>query len=174
MTALTHHVRAAIDACATPGAQPLPSGSDGEPVFADPWQAQAFASTVALSQRGLFNWKEWVEVFSAEIAAHPQAAEESAADAYFRQWLRALETILVRQGVFSGEEVLQTHEHWRRSYVNTAHGQPVQFSRAWAPPSPEVERWLSVHRHGHHHDHEDDHENLPRPIAVSPARELVP
>jgi hypothetical protein len=33
--------------------------SDGEPVFAEPWQAQAFALAVELSAKGHFTWKEW-------------------------------------------------------------------------------------------------------------------
>ena len=32
---------------------------DGEPVFAEPWQAQAFALAVRLSADGHFTWKEW-------------------------------------------------------------------------------------------------------------------
>ena len=32
---------------------------DGEPVFAEPWQAQAFALAVKLSEQGHFSWKEW-------------------------------------------------------------------------------------------------------------------
>ena len=133
----------------------------GEPVFAEPWQAQAFASTVALSRRGLFGWKQWVEVFAAEIAAHPQAAGESAADAYFRQWLAALETLLAGRGVLTHDEILQTHEHWRRSYIHTEHGQPVRFSRDWAAPSAELERRLAEHLLDHDHDHDHDHDEEP-------------
>ena len=36
----------------------------GEPVFAEPWQAQAFAMALALHQRGLFSWPEWAEALS--------------------------------------------------------------------------------------------------------------
>jgi hypothetical protein len=32
---------------------------EGEPVFAEPWQAQAFALAVKLSEQGHFTWKEW-------------------------------------------------------------------------------------------------------------------
>ena len=32
-----------------------------EPVFSEPWQAEAFALVVALHERGLFSWAEWAE-----------------------------------------------------------------------------------------------------------------
>ena len=34
----------------------------GEPMFAEPWQAQAFALAVKLSEQGHFTWKEWALV----------------------------------------------------------------------------------------------------------------
>jgi hypothetical protein len=37
---------------------PLPR-DEGGPVFAEPWQAQAFALAVRLSEQGYFTWKEW-------------------------------------------------------------------------------------------------------------------
>ncbi|RUW45405.1 nitrile hydratase accessory protein, partial [Mesorhizobium sp. M1A.F.Ca.ET.072.01.1.1] len=36
----------------------MPTGFD-DPVFAEPWQAEAFAITVALHDSGLFSWSEW-------------------------------------------------------------------------------------------------------------------
>jgi hypothetical protein len=35
----------------------IPRDTDG-PVFREPWEAQAFAMTLALHKRGLFTWKE--------------------------------------------------------------------------------------------------------------------
>ena len=45
-------MRAAI---AVPG---VPRDADG-PVFAEPWQARAFALALALHEAGLFSWNEW-------------------------------------------------------------------------------------------------------------------
>jgi len=59
------------------------------PAFAEPWMAQAFACAVHLSRQGLFTWNEWVDLFSAEIKAHPQQPGEAANAAYYRQWLAA-------------------------------------------------------------------------------------
>ena len=173
MSVASEGLRSAIDACAASGRTPLPTGDHGEPVFAEPWQAEVFVSTVALSQRGLFTWKQWVEVFSAEIAARPQTDGESAADAYFRQWLSALERLLDSLGVASREDIAQTKEHWRRSYINTPHGRPVEFSRRWRAPGPEMERALSKHSHHDHHHDDDSRDAAPQPIAISPTRGTV-
>ena len=70
--------------------------ADDEPVFAEPWQAQAFAMTVKLNEQGLFTWSEWAEVFGAEIAA---AGPEDAAENYYSHWLAALEKIVEAKGL---------------------------------------------------------------------------
>jgi hypothetical protein len=44
----------------------IPRAQD-EPAFAEPWQAQAFAITLALHERGLFTWSEWADRLAAEI-----------------------------------------------------------------------------------------------------------
>jgi len=40
-------------------------------VFAEPWQAQAFALTLKLHENGAFTWTEWAEALSAELATDP-------------------------------------------------------------------------------------------------------
>jgi hypothetical protein len=42
---------------------------NGEPVFAEPWQAQAFALAVKLSEQGCFTWKEWAAALANEPLA---------------------------------------------------------------------------------------------------------
>ena len=37
------------------------------PVFREPWEAQAFAMTLALYERGLFTWPEWAATLAEEI-----------------------------------------------------------------------------------------------------------
>ena len=46
----------------------LPRDDDG-PVFAEPWQAQAFALAVKLSEQGHFTWKEWAAALAEELKA---------------------------------------------------------------------------------------------------------
>jgi hypothetical protein len=40
-----------------------------EPVFAEAWQAQAFAMVHVLQQQGYLTPREWMDALSAEIAA---------------------------------------------------------------------------------------------------------
>ena len=42
---------------------------EGGPVFAEPWQAQAFALAVKLSEQGHFTWKEWAASLAEELQA---------------------------------------------------------------------------------------------------------
>jgi nitrile hydratase accessory protein len=130
------------------------------PAFAEPWMAQVFACAVHLSRQGLFTWNEWVDVFSAEIKAHPQEPGEAANAAYYRQWLAALETIVGRKGAASTSEISERQETWRQAYLNTPHGQPVELHRAGASPEPTA----------HHHHHHDHHQHVPKPVSVSSAR----
>jgi nitrile hydratase accessory protein len=119
--------------------------------------AEAFGCAVHLNRRGLFDWSEWVEAFSAEIKAHPQHPGEGADAAYYRQWLTALETIVGLKGAASTAEISERQETWRRAYLNTPHGQPVELHHATAPPAM-------------HHHHEHHRPGAPEPISISPAR----
>lgn len=105
------------------------------PGFAEPWQAQAFACALQLSRRGLFTWREWVDAFSAEIAAHPARADETAEAAYYRQWLRTLEKLAAIKGAASAAEIDERAEQWRRAYLNTPHGRAVELTAASAEPA---------------------------------------
>lgn len=102
---------------------------DGSSAFEEPWQAQAFATVVALHRRGLFRWEEWVEILSAAIRDLPQTAGERANAAYYRQWLAALEGLLAKLGLVQTQEVERAQEDWRLSYLRTVHGQPVVLQR---------------------------------------------
>ena len=100
-----------------PLAGPLPPDAPG---FAAPWQAQAFALTVALSEAGLFTWPEWTAVFS-------EALKGGAADGsdYHDRWLGALERILQARGLATPDEVTALAEAWQRAAHATPHGQPI-------------------------------------------------
>src|ERR1700722_14043641 len=47
----------------------------GGPVFAEPWQAQAFGLAVKLSELGYFTWNEWAAALAAELKAAAGRAE---------------------------------------------------------------------------------------------------
>ena len=120
-------------------AMPTPSLAGGAK-FEGPWQAQAFAMVVRLNATGLFGWDEWVKTFSEEITRSPALPDESSSQTYYRQWIAALEKLLVTQGVLSEGDAEVRALMWRDAYVNTPHGQPVELGNASCPPG---------HSHGH-------------------------
>ena len=70
---------------------PIPRGDDGGPVFAAPWEAQAFAMTLALYERGVFAWSEWAAALAREIKIAQQGGDQDSGSTYYRHWLAALE-----------------------------------------------------------------------------------
>ena len=149
---------------------PLPASvlEDTEPVFDKPWQAQAFALTMQLSRRGAFTWGEWVEVFSTEIRTHPALPDEDSTTTYYRQWMTALETILVSRALSTSAEIAGMQDVWRAAYINTPHGQPIELRNADQACAAEHGQ------HDHHDDADHDHahghalQGRREPVAVSP------
>jgi nitrile hydratase accessory protein len=102
----------------------LPPDVDAPP-FPAPWQAEAFALTVALHRAGAFAWTEWAAALSAAIARAPAADGETADDAYWRQWLAALDDLLADRGLVEAAALADRIEAWRQAYAATPHGEPV-------------------------------------------------
>jgi nitrile hydratase accessory protein len=89
------------------------------PVFAEPWQATAFALAVTLHARGLFTWAEWTQVLGAELK------HQTDDSGYFEAWLRALEKITIVKGVASEGELQAVAQAWIAAAEATPHGQPI-------------------------------------------------
>ena len=66
----------------------------GSPVFNEPWEARAFAMTLALHERGVFTWPQWAEALSRQIAEARAAGDADLGDTYYQHWLRALESLV--------------------------------------------------------------------------------
>ena len=94
-----------------------------EPVFREPWEAQAFAITVLLHQRGLFTWSEWAQALSAQIAADGQQPETP----YYQHWLAALESLVASKGLSSPEELTRYQRAWEHAAHRTPHGVSVDL-----------------------------------------------
>ena len=105
----------------------IPTGGDGRPTFAAPWEASAFALAVRLSGEGHFTWDEWASALSEEIRAAQQEGDPDLGDTYYRHWLRTLERICRERGLVSDDEASARTEAWRRAYLNTPHGKPVDL-----------------------------------------------
>ena len=97
-----------------------PGGSEEEPVFREPWEAQAFSMAVALHQRGLFTWREWADTLAAVIAD-----PECSTLPYYEQWLAALERLVTERDIVDRAELAKRREAWRAAAARTPHGQPI-------------------------------------------------
>lgn len=110
------------DLAASPG---LPRSPEGAPVFAEPWQAQAFAMTVHLHARAVFSWAEWAESLSAEV--HRPGRAEDGSD-YFDAWVAALAGLLERKGLADRDSVEALRRSWQRAAEATPHGAPIELT----------------------------------------------
>ena len=109
----------------TPALPALPGPDGGEPVFREPWEAQAFAMTLALHRQGLFTWPEWADTLAAEIAAAQAAGDADLGDTYYRHWLAALERLLAAKGLTTAIELEKHRQAWAHAAGRTPHGQPI-------------------------------------------------
>ena len=150
---------------ATPSPLPLSLGANYDPsalprdehghVFNEPWEAQAFALAVCLSDAACFSWTEWTASLGQEIQAAMREEESGrrgegekdspssspslplshspppvSRSSYYLHWLSALEQLCVKKGLVSGTDLHRRKEEWRQSYLHTAHGQPIELLAA--------------------------------------------
>lgn len=94
-----------------------------EPVFNEPWEAQAFALAVSLEQKGVFTWSEWARALGSEIEAQGTRS-------YYECWLAALEKLVEEKRLMSQTERLTRIDAWDRAARATPHGQPIELGRA--------------------------------------------
>jgi nitrile hydratase accessory protein len=111
---------------------------EGVPVFAEPWQAQAFALAVKLSEQGHFTWKEWVAALANELQAAARCGEPDDGSRYYEHWLAALESLVTAKGLADPIALRTRKEAWATAYRNTPHGQPVELLQSRTPEA----RWL--------------------------------
>jgi nitrile hydratase accessory protein len=107
----------------------LPRDESG-PVFAEPWQAQAFALAVKLSELGHFTWKEWAAALAEELKFAADRGEPDDGSRYYEYWLAALEHLVAAKGLSNPATMLARKEAWADAYRHTPHGKPVELTAA--------------------------------------------
>lgn len=140
-----------LDAADTPIESRPEPGADA-PTFEAPWQARAFALAVALTDEDDLPWDEFqtrlVEAVDEEVAA-----DEGGDDAYYRQWLTALERLLVDRDLLEPGELTERvadFDAGDRSAHEFVEGDP----RGHADDLPEGHAEGGGHEHGEDgHDH---------------------
>jgi nitrile hydratase accessory protein len=100
---------------------------EGGPVFAEPWQAQAFALAVKLSEAGHFTWKEWAAALAAELQAAADRGEPDDGSHYYEHWVAALERLAAEKSLTNPAELVERKEAWADAYRHTPHGKPIEL-----------------------------------------------
>ncbi len=98
-----------------------------EPVFREPWEAQAFAMALALHERGLFTWTEWAATIADEIKHAQAAGDPDSGETYYRHWLATLERLVKEKGIATGDTLDRYREAWDHAADRTPHGKPIEL-----------------------------------------------
>lgn len=101
----------------------IPREAD-EPVFAEPWEARAFAMAVSLNEAGLFTWPQWAERFGAALKAN---TEEGGRLSYYQVWLQVLEAMMAEKEIADSQTIKARSEEWEAAATRTPHGSPIEL-----------------------------------------------
>ena len=113
-----------IDAKRLEALPPLPRDEEG-PVFVEPWQAQAFALAVKLSEQGYFTWKEWATTLADELKSAEERGTPDDGTHYYHHWVVALERLVKEKGLADAQGLEERKDAWTDAYRHIPHGQPV-------------------------------------------------
>jgi nitrile hydratase accessory protein len=102
------------------------SNTEG-PVFREPWEAQAFALAVSLTERGVFSSGEWATTLGEEIKKAQAAGDPDTGKTYYHHWLAALERLVAVKGLADLETLSLTRDAWERACARTPHGAPIEL-----------------------------------------------
>ena len=106
-------------------------------MFAEPWQAQAFALAVNLSKAGHFTWKEWAATLADELKSAAARGEPDDGSHYYEHWVAALERLVTSKGLTDENALRERKDAWADAYRHTPHGKPVEL----------------IHDHDENHEH---------------------
>lgn len=98
-------------------------------MFAEPWQAQAFALAIKLSEEGHFTWKEWAAALAEELQSAADRGEPDDGSKYYHHWLAALERLVTSKGLTDPAALRDRKEAWADAYRHTPHGKPVELPK---------------------------------------------
>ena len=108
-------------------------------MFAEPWQAQAFALAVTLAERGHFTWPEWAATLADELRAAAARGEPDDGTRYYEHGLAALERMVTAKGLADPIALQTRKDAWIDAYRNTPHGRPVELRPS---PATAAARWF--------------------------------
>jgi nitrile hydratase accessory protein len=104
---------------------------DALPTFAEPWQAEVLVLAEALVERGVIGAAAWAAALGAALKEEPE--HDDPREHYYRAVLLALERLMTERGGLAPDLLSARTEAWRRAYLRTPHGQPVELARGLGP-----------------------------------------
>ena len=107
-----------------PDLKPL-ADVDGDPVFDEPWQAQALAIADSLVQSGLFSAQDWSSALGQALSEAEANNETDNHETYYRCVVSALEALIATNSDIDDFAMIQKRKDWESAYLATPHGQPV-------------------------------------------------
>jgi nitrile hydratase accessory protein len=99
---------------------PLLPRDESGPKVAEPWQAQAFAVVVGLTETGKISIKEWADHLGAVLREAEARGEYDTGRQYYDHWLTALERLVVEKSMTDWDELehegeaIREDDHHRR------------------------------------------------------------
>jgi nitrile hydratase accessory protein len=104
------------------------AGRGGGPTFAEPWQAQVLALAFALVEQGVLSPAAWSEALGAELRRAAAKGAPDDQETYYGAALAALEQLVTGADGITADALSARLEQWRRAYLQTPHGQPVELA----------------------------------------------
>jgi nitrile hydratase subunit beta len=88
------------------GAEDSPPRINGTLRFERDWEGRAFGLAIALSRDGHYEWEDFRQGLMSSIAQwEAQHANDDPDWDYYREWLQALEQLVMAHGIVAGEEL---------------------------------------------------------------------
>lgn len=112
--------------CSDAALQPI-RRPEGEPLFAEPWEAEALALAIALQAAGCFTAVEWADALGGAIKRAQAAGDPDDGSTYYHHVLAALEQLVQAKNIVSADLLAARKAAWIDAYEHTPHGNPVEL-----------------------------------------------
>jgi len=100
---------------------------DGEPAFAEAWQAEALAIADTLVRNGMFTAGAWSDALGEALRQAETSGATDDQETYYHCVLSALEGLVARHSVIDQSAMTGKRNDWEEAYLSTPHGQPVKL-----------------------------------------------
>lgn len=105
---------------------PMLRDDDG-PIFEEPWHAQVLALAFDLAERNVFSPAQWSDTLGTRLGVAAAQGKPDSQQTYYEAALAALEQLVAADGTVTDAILADRVDAWRRAYLNTPHGKPVEL-----------------------------------------------